>query len=457
MAGDPARPVTLEVTLFTPPGPGPFPLAVMNHGATNASAANRGERYHFTISAYYFLSRGYAVALPMMRGFAGSGGAFMQAGCDLAAVAQGNGRDMREVIEALALRPEIDRTRIVVAGQSFGAWNTLGLGASPPVGVRGLINFNAAIRSSDCPTQDSSMARAAGQLAARTSLPSLWFYGDNDTVMPVATWRAVFGQYTRAGGRAELVAFGAFGSDSHNVLSFPESLPLWAPRVDAFLARIGMPSAPVYPDYLPHSPPPATHWAELSDAAAVPFLTDEGRAAYRRFLNMPRPRAFALAPNGSVNVSSGGYDPLGFALRNCRRVSPRCQFYAVNDDVVWTGPKQDSPGVGPARVVARTVRMNVGTSLGAFYAVNPDCSSRGLPKVSVTSIPTHGTAAVAPRDEHPAFPPGSPYAACNAGLVPAMGVSYTPASGYAGADALTIEEINMDGKRQVLRIELTVM
>lgn len=252
MGGDPARPVALQVTLFTPAGPGPFPLAVMNHGATSISAANRGERYRFTISAYYFLSRGYAVALPMMRGFAGSGGALVRAGCDLAAVAQSNARDMRAVIEALALRPEVDRTRIVAAGQSFGAWNTLGLGASPPAGVRGLVSFNAAIRVSNCPAQDSSMATAAGQLGARALLPSLWFYGDNDSVMPVATWRAVFGQYSwasgRAGGRAngwadgqaELVAFGAFGSDSHDVLSSPDSLPLWTPRVDAFLARIGM-------------------------------------------------------------------------------------------------------------------------------------------------------------------------------------------------------------------------
>jgi len=262
MGGDPARPVALQVTLFTPAGPGPFPLAVMNHGATSISAANRGKRYRFTISAYYFLSRGYAVALPMMRGFAGLGGALVRAGCDLAAVAQSNARDMRAVIEALALRPEVDRTRIVAAGQSFGAWNTLGLGASPPAGVRGLVSFNAAIRVSNCPAQDSSMAAAAGQLGARASLPSLWFYGDNDSVMPVATWRAVFGQYSRAngwaGGQAELVAFGAFGSDSHDVLSSPDSLPLWAPRVDAF----GMPSTPVYPDYLPHAAPPATRMAQ---------------------------------------------------------------------------------------------------------------------------------------------------------------------------------------------------
>ena len=457
MGGDPARPVALQVTLFTPAGPGPFPLAVLNHGANKTSATNRGERYHSTISAYYFLSRGYAVALPMMRGFAGSGGALVRAGCDLAAIAQSNARDMRAVIEALALRPEVDRTRIVVAGQSFGAWNTLGLGASPPAGVRGLVSFNAAIRASNCPAQDSSMAAAAGQLGARTSLPSLWFYGDNDRIMPVATWRAVFGQYSRASGQAELVALGAFGSDSHDMLSFLESLPLWMPKVDAFLARIGMPSTPVYPDYLPRAVPPATRWAELADVAAVPFLSDAGRALYQHFLQAPRLRAVALAPNGSISEASGGYDPLGYALRNCGRSSSQCRLYAVNDDVVWSGPKPASPGADPVRLVARTVRMNVSTPLAAFYGVNPDCSPRGLPQVSVAAAPAHGGAAVAPRDEHPAFPQGSPYAACNVGLVPAMGVTYTPAPGYSGNDALTVEEVNVNGRRQVLRIELTVM
>jgi len=29
--------------------------------------------------------------------------------------------------------------------------------------------------------------------------------------------------------------------------------------------------------------------------------------------------------------------------------------------------------------------------------------------------------------------------------------------GYSGSDALTVEEVSVDGKRQVLRIELTVM
>ena len=194
----------------------------------------------------------------MMRGFAGSGGSIVHMGCDLAAMAEANARDIGAVIQTLEQRPQIDRTRVVVAGQSFGGWNTVGVGAAPPPGVRGLVNFNATIRASDCASQDSSLIAGAALLGGRTALPSLWFYGDNDSLMPVSTWKAVFESYKRAGAKAELVDIGRFGDDSHQFSSFPGSLPLWTSKVDAFLARIGMPSAHRLPG-LPADGRPARH------------------------------------------------------------------------------------------------------------------------------------------------------------------------------------------------------
>jgi hypothetical protein len=66
LPGDPARPVILETTLFEPPGVGPFPLAVMNHGAEGNPRTVK--RYRVSFSIDYLLSRGYAVVVPMMRG-----------------------------------------------------------------------------------------------------------------------------------------------------------------------------------------------------------------------------------------------------------------------------------------------------------------------------------------------------------------------------------------------------
>jgi dienelactone hydrolase len=343
LPGDPARPVTLQVTLFTPDGPGPFPLAVLNHGANGTGHPATEPRYRTTFSAFYFLSRGYAVALPMMRGFAGSGGRVVPHGCDEAAAGIANARDIAAVIDDLAARPEIDRTRIVVSGQSYGGWNTLALGTLGHPGLRGLVNFEGGMRESDCREQDASLIAAAGAFGARTTLPSLWFYGDNDKVFPPATWRGMYARYTAAGGRAELVAYGRFMDDAHQFLSHAESMPIWVPRLDAFLARLGLPSREVAPAYMPTPIPPPTHFAAIDDAASIPYLSAAARAAYGGFLARRFTRAFVIAPNGIAVATNGGFDPIARALALCRDHAVGCALYAVDDRVVWTGtPRPDA-------------------------------------------------------------------------------------------------------------------
>jgi len=78
----------------------------------------------------------------MMRGFAGSGGSIVHHGCDLAADGIASAKDIRAVIDHLVTLPMIDASRIVVAGQSFGGWNTLAFGMLAPTTVRGLIDFS---------------------------------------------------------------------------------------------------------------------------------------------------------------------------------------------------------------------------------------------------------------------------------------------------------------------------
>lgn len=79
--------VDLETTIFRPDGDGPFPLVVINHGLDLGSPAFQG-RTRYPLMAQEFLKRGYAVVLPMRRGFSKSGGAFAYTGCSYTA----NGR-----------------------------------------------------------------------------------------------------------------------------------------------------------------------------------------------------------------------------------------------------------------------------------------------------------------------------------------------------------------------------
>jgi dienelactone hydrolase len=452
LPGDPERPVTLQVTLFTPQGAGPFPLAVMNHGAAANGNAASEPRYRATFSAYYFLSRGYAVALPMMRGFAGSGGQVGRHGCDVAALGINNARDIAAVINVLATtQPNIDFSRIVVAGQSFGGWNTLAFGLVGHAGVKGLVNFEGGVRESDCTNQDASLVATAAYFGAHTTLPSLWFYGDNDKTFPPETWRAMYARYTSSHGPAELVAYGSFMDDAHQLLSHGESIPIWVPRLDAFLQRIGLPGRVVDPAYMPIPVPPPTHYAAIDDVNAVPYLSDAGRNTYRGFLQRPFTRAFALAPNGISVATNGGFDALARALTLCGQHAAGCQLYAVDNDVVW-----HKPNAADLPVYRKTVAAGTTTTLNFAYGVNPDCSSRGLPKIRVVQAPEHGTATVASREDFPRFPANHPDAACNQRRVAGTAVDYTPAAGFTGADSLAFEEISLDHRDTVFRIAITV-
>lgn len=339
--GDPSRPALLQVTVLKPDGAGPFPLMVMNHGAAAATPPALQARYRYTFAAYYFLSRGYVVALPMMRGFAGSQGKQVVAHCNQQALGTANAKDIRAVIDFMASQPYVDGEHVVAGGQSFGGWNALALGALRPPGLRALINFAGGVVSSTCASTAATLASGAARYAADTSIPSIWFYGENDATFAPPVWRGMFESYVAAGGPARLVAYGSFMKDAHNALGSRQAMKIWAPEVDAFLRQLGLPSSIAHPEYLPMAFPPASNFAAIGDVDAVPYLDDEGRQAYREFLSEPSPKVFVISPAGLAASFNSGFDPLGRAMRACADRAQRCQVYAADNDVTWVAVPLD--------------------------------------------------------------------------------------------------------------------
>jgi len=82
-------------------------------------------------------------------------------------------------------------------------------------------------------------------------------------------------------------------------------------------------------------------FATLEKVDAVPFINQKGREFYAEFLTAPKPRAFAIAPNGAwgrgiAYTSNWRGDVVEHALTNCnRRGNGECRLYAVDDYVVW--------------------------------------------------------------------------------------------------------------------------
>jgi hypothetical protein len=205
-----------------------------------------------------------------------------------------------------------------------------------------------------------------------------------------------------------------------------------------------------HPEYLPTPTPSPSRFAAIGDNQAVPWLTDKGRDAYRQFLTRHFPRVFVLSTSGAFAVADGGFDPLGRSLSLCKKANIVCAPYAIDDQVVWAGGKE------APKDYARTVAAGQTSTLNFAYAVNPDCTSRGVPKLWVSQAPEHGTTSILSQDGHPAFPPGHPFAKCNVASVPGITVTYTPTPGFAGSDAVTFEETNLDGGHRSFRIALTV-
>lgn len=335
-AGDGMREV-LETTLFRPSGPGPFPLLLMNHGK-QAGPARLQQRERFIYMATEFVRRGYAVMLPMRTGFARSTGTYRDFGCDMLANAQGQARDVLDALAYARRQDWVDADHIVVAGQSYGGMAALALATRAEPGVRGVLNFAGGLRV-DAPGCDwpSALAKAFATFGAYSRIPSLWLYGANDAYFAPPLAQRLFHSFAGSGGKGELYTYGTFKRDAHLTLGSRDGVAVWLPATERFLEKIGMPVRQVYRVADP-LPPPDTHFALQGDIAAVPYLAEQGRAAYRSFLGKATPRAFAVSASGAWGWAEEGESPDVRALASCQRGSSApCRLYSVDESVVWPG------------------------------------------------------------------------------------------------------------------------
>ena len=253
--------IEIETTLYKPDGDGPFPVAVINHGKAPGNTRFQ-PRYRPVVAVSYFLQRGYVVVVPMRQGFSKSGGSYIGGGCNVESNGRVQAEDVVAVLDYLAQQRWADMGHVIVVGQSHGGWTTLSFGTLNYPGVKGLINFAGGLRQDDCTGWQRNLALGAASYGAQTRVPSLWFYGENDSFFNPETSVPMFEKYTAAGGQARMVAFGRFGTDSHALFGARSGAPIWQPEVTKFLQSVGLPFEPVpgFARYAlaPASPRPAS-------------------------------------------------------------------------------------------------------------------------------------------------------------------------------------------------------
>ena len=107
-----------------------------------------------------------------------------------------------------------------------------------------LINFAGGFKMSNC-QWDLALISAFEKYGRTSKIPTLWFYGDNDSYwgataeIPTRMYEA----YTKSGGSAKLIAFGRFDAgDAHSMFSRREGKEIWFAPVVEFLQQIGLPN-----------------------------------------------------------------------------------------------------------------------------------------------------------------------------------------------------------------------
>ena len=240
---------SLAARVFHPAGVGPFPLVVINHGATVSQREMRALTLDdtYTEAAQWFAGQGYVVVVALRPGVGTSQGPYLETTRPCARrdyIDEGRTTAAVEaaIVRSAATLPGVDPKRIVVVGHSAGGFGGTALADQPPPGVLGVISF-AGGRGGDghehiCGGQDR-LVQAAGVFGRANTLPGLWLYAANDHFFPPPVAHAMFQAY-RSGSRPTMtfVDLPAFGDEGH--FTFGQADPsVWAEPVSTFLRQIG--------------------------------------------------------------------------------------------------------------------------------------------------------------------------------------------------------------------------
>ncbi|MHB8910331.1 MAG: alpha/beta hydrolase family protein [Syntrophales bacterium] len=233
--------IRLQTTVYKPDGPGPFPLAVISHGVPfeKMLESEIKSRHRYCLQSEEFVKRGFAVAIPMRRGYGRSGGSKNESYVNIAAFGLEDAKDIQSTIDFMRREPYIDGKRVLLVGQSGGGLASLAYGSLADPDVKGIINFAGGLKMPGRDIWQYDMASAFGIYAKTTRIPSLWFYTGNDSYFPPTTAGLAYQEYRKNGGQARLIALPPFKRDGHTLFADFEGRAFWVGEVEKFLSEIG--------------------------------------------------------------------------------------------------------------------------------------------------------------------------------------------------------------------------
>lgn len=246
---------SLALTILRPRGDGPFGAIVLNHGVGEGARERSLESPTLFIqAASAFVSRGYAVIMPLRRGFGETGGAFAEDAGECSSPHYGRGEraaanDVLAAYDYARKLPYVDPARMILAGQSAGGVASLYAAAQQPEGLIAVLAFAAGRGGNPAlhpgiPCAAEALAALFQDLGTSVRVPVLMYYAENDLYFGPAASRSWFQRLQAGGVDAEYVLQPPFGKNGHFVFGDTKGVELWLPTVERFLERHRIPFAP---------------------------------------------------------------------------------------------------------------------------------------------------------------------------------------------------------------------
>ena len=329
-------PYRLEALVVRPvKADGRLPIALITHGKNGKASDNQQVRADLMLpQARDFAARGWLAVAVVRRGYGQSdgipgvsrGAAYMS--CENGNLARGfdiEADDLAAALEVVAARPDADGTRAIAVGQSLGGGAVLALAARRPAGLRGVVNVSGGAwrTSADGNVCDHDpLVAAMATFGARTRIPTLWLYAQNDSLFPPELVKRMRDAYGAAGGRAELEMFPPIAYDGHNLFADFAGRVKWLRALDRFLQAQQLPNANV---------------ARLDRVMSATKLPAGARPVVEEYLSVPSPKVLAMSASGAYWVANPT-DAEGArkrALTRCREKSgAECSVAMENNELV---------------------------------------------------------------------------------------------------------------------------
>jgi len=278
--------------------------------------------------------RGWTTVAVMRPGFGTSQGKEPPDTCsgDFVTLANFSSQTLRETIRFMTPMAYIDPSRSIVVGHSSGGVGAVATTVNPPANLVAGINFDGVIGSQyengkvDTVCKSADLIKAFASFGARSRIPMLWIYAQNDPYMGPTAAQQYYQAFTGAGGKAdfEMAPATPAGTDGHMLYSMPDEVPVWTPYLDKFFAtqKLALISPPLSVTYPVVSPPAG--------------LSASGQTGFASYLTQMPHKAFAMSSShwGSAWLDDSTATATQKALANCTAVtaaSDPCKVVNIDD------------------------------------------------------------------------------------------------------------------------------